>query len=197
MNALWIFLRFDHAHSPFINKQLCQPDLQFQPTVAPLVGQTKAIIISWIIMNIFLLLKRRFGFRWKIWQTDSCAKYPNSQRDMKPTAPESFFTIMNKRLPCLIMERFIVNHRDMWFFSSLVHFGAVWRHKLEHTFADWNFFRLGKHQCRMISCVMAMVGEEESHLTKLGQSENHRYRLESRHWLGPRRFFPTSKHKYS
>lgn len=108
---------------PFINKQLCQPDLQFQPTVAPLVGQTKAIIISWwIIMNIFLLLKRRFGFRWKIWRADSCAKYPNSQWDMKPTAPESFFTIMNKRLPCLIMERFIVNHRDMWFFSSLVHF---------------------------------------------------------------------------
>lgn len=46
--------------APFINKQLCQPDLQFQPTDAPLVGQTKAIIIScWIIMNIFFIIKTK------------------------------------------------------------------------------------------------------------------------------------------
>jgi hypothetical protein len=73
-------------------------------------GQMKAIIISWIIMNIFIILMRawscsRYGF--------GCGKQQRDQQDMKPTAAKSFFTIMNKRLPCLIMERFIVYHRDM------------------------------------------------------------------------------------
>ena len=45
------------------------------------------------------------------------------------------------------MERFIVYHRDMWFFSSLTltgQFGGLLWHDCElldsSIFADWNFF---------------------------------------------------------
>lgn len=74
-------------------------------------GQIKAIIISRIIMNIFLLLKGRLGRG----QDMTFERKTNleDQQDMKTTAPKSFFTIMNKRLLCLIIERFIVYHGDM------------------------------------------------------------------------------------
>lgn len=58
-------------------------------------GQIKAIIISRIIMNIFLLLKNEGLVAVKIWLLREKPKTTKDQQDMKPTAAKSFFTIMN------------------------------------------------------------------------------------------------------